>query len=95
MAKIGKINRKIASGRATANGLVGASWRHSPNDLSDDRNSSDSLRIPGRIWQIRHDEVEQRSSFALPTGARIPHPTSAETYRLASTSTAHCYLEKS
>jgi hypothetical protein len=46
--------------------------------------------VIGRIWQIRHDEVDRRSSFALPTVARIPHPTRAETCHQASTLTAHC-----
>jgi hypothetical protein len=38
----------------------------------------------GRIWQIRHDEVERRASFALPTVARIPNPGVAETSGQAS-----------
>jgi hypothetical protein len=33
----------------------------------------------GRIWRIRHDELERRGSFALPTLARIPRPGEAET----------------
>jgi hypothetical protein len=38
----------------------------------------------GRIWQIRHDELERRASFALPTLARIPRPGEAETSGQAS-----------
>jgi len=46
--------------------------------------------VIGRIWQIRRDEVERRSSFTLPTVAHIPRPTGAETSGQASTPTAHC-----
>jgi hypothetical protein len=46
--------------------------------------------VIGRIWQIRHDEVERRSSFTLPTVARIPRPKGTETSGQASTSTADC-----
>jgi hypothetical protein len=33
----------------------------------------------GRIWQIRRDELERRTGFALPTVARIPRPGEVET----------------
>ena len=46
--------------------------------------------VIGRIWQIRRDEVERRSSFTLPTVARIPRPKGTETSGQASTSTADC-----
>ncbi|MFY9839042.1 MAG: hypothetical protein WAK55_21715, partial [Xanthobacteraceae bacterium] len=46
--------------------------------------------VMGRIWQIRRDEVERRSSFTLPTVARIPRPRADETSGQASTSRAHC-----
>jgi hypothetical protein len=45
--------------------------------------------VIGRIWQIRRDEIERRSSFALPTVARIPRPRADETSAQASTSIAH------
>ena len=45
--------------------------------------------VIGRIWQIRRDEVERRSSFTLPTVARIPRPRADETSGQASTSTAY------
>jgi hypothetical protein len=105
MAKIGKINRKIASGRATAHGL---------ENIAEQAGGIARMIYPmtgiavtvfeflaalalgiviGRIWQIRHDEVERRSGSALPTVAR-----SAPNERRnlpSSTSTAHCYFEKS
>jgi len=30
--------------------------------------------VLGRIYQIRHDELERRDAFALPHTARIPQP---------------------
>jgi hypothetical protein len=102
MAEIGKINRRTASGRVTANGLVniaeqagGIARRIYPmtgiTAMVFEFLAALALGfVIGRIWQIRHDEVERRSSFALPTVARIPHPMSAETCHQASTSTAHC-----
>jgi hypothetical protein len=102
--KIGKINRKTVFGRASANGLVniaeqagGTTRRIYPMTLTivmvfEILAALVLGFVIGRIWQIRRDEIERRSSFTLPTVARIPHPTGAETNHQASVSTAHCRL---
>jgi hypothetical protein len=35
--------------------------------------------VLGRIWQMRIGELDRRASFAMPTVARIPLPTGAQT----------------
>jgi hypothetical protein len=34
--------------------------------------------VTGRIWQIRRDELDRRTSFTVPPIARIPFPRGAQ-----------------
>jgi len=39
--------------------------------------------VIGRIWQIRYDELQRRTSFTIPPIARIPFPRGAQSSGLA------------